>query len=249
MEFFLTVIVFLSILSAWRWTWKKTKIFLSRKTWKKPINIFFSATFSLINSFSVFCIVGGLLFKQESDPSLSVSIFGLILATVTSIVLLKLTRHKHKEKEEDKYPKKNNNLYKIIPENYSNMEPISINEKSLDEFNRYNRDRLTNRFEKEKIKITNSSVKLPVTLNFSYIDSSGEITKRTVVVQSISSNSTHEYLEGKCLTRKASRTFRVDRIIGNIVDESTGEILSKEDLLSSSKKRKKMTFGQKKTSY
>ncbi|MNJ56522.1 hypothetical protein D3C77_520720 [compost metagenome] len=59
-------------------------------------------------------------------------------------------------------------------------------------------------------------------VEFSYEDTKGEITYRTVTVHSI----TRTYLKGECHGRQAERTFRLDRIIGDLVDCETGEIIS-----------------------
>ncbi|MNJ44627.1 hypothetical protein D3C77_396830 [compost metagenome] len=59
-------------------------------------------------------------------------------------------------------------------------------------------------------------------VEFSYEDTKGEITYRTVTVHSISKT----YLKGECHGRQAERTFRIDRIIGDLVDCETGEIMS-----------------------
>ena len=55
---------------------------------------------------------------------------------------------------------------------------------------------------------------------FTYQDSAGEISYRTVTVHSVSP----AYLKGECHDRQAERTFRVDRIIGDLADVETGEI-------------------------
>lgn len=57
---------------------------------------------------------------------------------------------------------------------------------------------------------------------FTYEDFDGVITYRTVTVHSVSGT----YIKGECHTRVAERTFRVDRIVGDITDCETGEILS-----------------------
>ncbi|MDG9889708.1 hypothetical protein [Pseudomonas juntendi] len=59
---------------------------------------------------------------------------------------------------------------------------------------------------------------------FTYEDSSGEITDRTVSVHSV----TRSHIKGECHDRKAERTFRVDRILGDLIDCETGEVLSPE---------------------
>lgn len=59
-------------------------------------------------------------------------------------------------------------------------------------------------------------------VEFTYMDAEGEITHRRVTVHS----ATATYLKGECHKRQAERTFRVDRIIGDVVDCDTGEIIS-----------------------
>jgi hypothetical protein len=58
-------------------------------------------------------------------------------------------------------------------------------------------------------------------IEFTYEDSEGAITSRKVTVHSV----THTYLKGKCHARKAERTFRLDRIVGDIIDLETGELI------------------------
>lgn len=57
---------------------------------------------------------------------------------------------------------------------------------------------------------------------FTYKDSVGDLTDRIVTVHSVSS----EYLKGECHEQQAERTFRIDRILGDLTDCGTGEILS-----------------------
>lgn len=57
---------------------------------------------------------------------------------------------------------------------------------------------------------------------FTYEDSSGDISYRRVTVHSVSSI----YLKGECHERRAERTFRVDRVIGELTDCETGEVMS-----------------------
>lgn len=59
------------------------------------------------------------------------------------------------------------------------------------------------------------------TVAFTYEDSTGDVTYRTVTLHSV----TATHLKGECHDRGAERTFRVDRIIGDVVDLETGEIL------------------------
>lgn len=58
----------------------------------------------------------------------------------------------------------------------------------------------------------------------------------------IASNDGRQYLEGFCLERNAMRTFRVDRIDGDLTDAETGELLNVYMLLASTKARSKMDY-------
>ncbi len=61
---------------------------------------------------------------------------------------------------------------------------------------------------------------------FTYEDSAGDVTYRTVTVHSVTST----YLKGECQDRQAERTFKIERIIGDVVDLDTGEILRPRSL-------------------
>lgn len=58
-------------------------------------------------------------------------------------------------------------------------------------------------------------------LLFSYRDSAGNMTERRVLFRSLDDG----YLTAICLTRNASRTFRLDRIVADIVVARTGEVI------------------------
>lgn len=62
---------------------------------------------------------------------------------------------------------------------------------------------------------------------FTYEDSLGGVSYRIVTVHSVGS----VYLKGECHEKKAERTFRMDRILGQLTDCATGEILSPTDWL------------------
>ncbi|WP_339511944.1 hypothetical protein [Pseudomonas sp. RL_15y_Pfl2_60] len=57
---------------------------------------------------------------------------------------------------------------------------------------------------------------------FTYEDSSGDISYRTVTVHSVSTT----HLKGECHEKQAERTFRLERVIGDLTECKTGEILS-----------------------
>lgn len=58
-------------------------------------------------------------------------------------------------------------------------------------------------------------------VQFSYRGSDGLTTRRTVLVSSVFRHSGTVYIKGECSLRGAERTFRRDRVIGEIVDVDT----------------------------
>lgn len=64
------------------------------------------------------------------------------------------------------------------------------------------------------------------TVSFTYQDSNGDVTSRTITVHSV----TPTYLKGECHDRNAERTFRIDRMIGEVVDLESGELIRPRSL-------------------
>lgn len=56
------------------------------------------------------------------------------------------------------------------------------------------------------------------------MDTEGEVTIRRVDVHAV----TDYYIRGYCRKRRATRTFRLDRVIGDITDLDTGELIKPE---------------------
>ncbi|EME0887375.1 WYL domain-containing protein [Pseudomonas aeruginosa] len=65
-------------------------------------------------------------------------------------------------------------------------------------------------------------------VQFTYEDVDGDISFRTVTVHHV----TRFYLKGECHSRRAERTFRLDRVIGTLTDCDTGEIFTPEECSS-----------------
>lgn len=59
-------------------------------------------------------------------------------------------------------------------------------------------------------------------VRFDYINAEGEYSSRRLVVNKIA----EEYFEGFDTERQETRTFRYDRVVGEITSENTGEIIS-----------------------
>jgi hypothetical protein len=70
-----------------------------------------------------------------------------------------------------------------------------------------------------------------------YQDFDGNVTRRTITVKRISKEGGCIYIKAYCHLRDELRTFRRDRIIGQIIDEETGELLDKEILEPRKRKR------------
>ena len=58
------------------------------------------------------------------------------------------------------------------------------------------------------------------TVQFAYIDATGEYSDRRVVVRQLDG----QCFQGLCLNRRATRTFRLDRVQGDITSEISGEV-------------------------
>lgn len=83
---------------------------------------------------------------------------------------------------------------------------------------------------------------LPREFLFSYTDHEGQSSRRRVRVMGIASNDGRQYLDGYCLDRNAMRTFRVDRIQGEMTDAETGELVNVYRLLAGTDKRRHMDY-------
>ncbi|MDY0136371.1 MAG: WYL domain-containing protein [Thiomicrospira sp.] len=60
---------------------------------------------------------------------------------------------------------------------------------------------------------------------FSYRDAGGSDSQRKVDVHQMWSENGHTYFKGFCHRAKAERTFRLDRVFGEVIDLDTGEVI------------------------
>lgn len=86
------------------------------------------------------------------------------------------------------------------------------------------------------------TLSLPREFRFAYTDQEGQASRRRVRVMGISSNDGRQYLDGFCLDRNAARTFRVDRVQGDLTDAETGELVNVYRLLASTDQRRLMDY-------
>lgn len=61
-------------------------------------------------------------------------------------------------------------------------------------------------------------------IEISYMGANGDISDRTVSCKDIDNNGEHTYIKGYCKSRRAYRTFRLDRII-TLINTETGEFI------------------------
>jgi hypothetical protein len=71
-----------------------------------------------------------------------------------------------------------------------------------------------------------------------YQDIDDNVTSRKITIKKIQQEGRAVYIKAYCHLRKENRTFRRDRIIGDITDTDTGEVLSPEILVPFKRKRK-----------
>lgn len=92
--------------------------------------------------------------------------------------------------------------------------------------------------------VDTAGVALPCAFHFSYFDQHGNHAPRTVKVDFVSRNSNTglTYLEGFCHDRMEHRTFRTDRINGDLTDINTGELIPVAHLLSISHQKEAMVY-------
>lgn len=87
-----------------------------------------------------------------------------------------------------------------------------------------------------------ADITLPHRFRITYPDKTGDWSQRDVRVDRISSNESHTFLEGFCELRWQVRTFRTDRMRGDLLDLETGEVLPLRRLLAGVTDRSKPSF-------
>ena len=78
--------------------------------------------------------------------------------------------------------------------------------------------------ERPKLKWTDLLDLVGCDIEISYMAASGDISDRTVACRDVDNNGEHTYIKGYCQSRRAYRTFRLDRII-TLVNTGTGEYI------------------------
>lgn len=86
--------------------------------------------------------------------------------------------------------------------------------------------------EKERIRAERERylASLPKVVKFDYCDAEGDTTTRTVEIMYLYEGDEGTYMKGYCRLRHDERTFRLDRIQGDIINKRTGEVLTAREL-------------------
>lgn len=82
---------------------------------------------------------------------------------------------------------------------------------------------------------SSGQIGIGATYQIDYRTAQGELTSRTITINSITRDHRTTYINAYCHLRNEDRTFHLDRIIGYITDNNTGEILD-PNILSPLKK-------------
>jgi uncharacterized membrane protein len=124
---------------------------------------------------------------------------------------------------------------------YNEIKNISIDTFLNKDINRYY-DRPDDYFRPNTNNRGTSNNRGPVANKSYYIeyqDADGNITNRVITIKNIKREGYKIYIKGYCHLRDEKRTFLRDRIIGDIVDTETGEVVSKEALEPPPRKKRK----------
>ncbi|MDH2998091.1 hypothetical protein A1D22_09405 [Pasteurellaceae bacterium LFhippo2] len=183
--------------------------------WAIPLSLFLG----------LFAVSVSVIFANES------AVFGFLFALIFFIYAVTFHKiHKTPEKELTK-----TELAKAEIEKYKDIPVTQLPKIPVPKVKEPKKDDVRTETEKlHNIGKNSSSFIAPITkskgkenIQFWYTDFEGNFTLRNVDVRSLNG----EYLEAYCHDKEDMRTFRVERIDNEIIDLSTGEVLSKEQWL------------------
>lgn len=208
------LVVLVCCIAGWWLSWRSAAKVARRKAWSTFWRISACTAAACIASFSAFCISGGLLLPDPTNAGHIVATAGALLLIPLAIVLWRANPSTQPQ------PAAQHQAPMLAPAPAPALAAAHTPEPSP----------------------TPEPQALPREFLFSYIDHYGQTSRRRVRVMRIASNDGRQYLEGFCLERNAMRTFRVDRIDGDLTDAETGELLNVYMLLASTKARSQMDY-------
>lgn len=262
--------VLLSVTCSLWLVWRLMATTAKKRSWSTPRRVSTCLVAGGYAAFAVFCVSGGLFLPDPTNAGHLVATFGALLLVLLGGVIWRIhantpkpvfpsstgvnaaskeSSHLHAEAISQQLtdaaalpsqPEKTAavDIVQSDVDAYTSL-PSTIPGHLFQAFTNPVKSRKSNASEPKKI--ANSAV-LPNTFQFTYTDHHGDRSQRIVRVMSVSSNGRHRYLEGFCTDRQAIRTFRIDRIDGDLVDQETGELIPVKRLLRNSTVRTSMPF-------
>lgn len=204
------------LVSAATWWWANLQLIAlaKRRQWGKATYWLLLIFAAPVAAFGAFCITGGLLLPDPSNAGDAVAVLGILLLIPFAVVHYR------------------NHQAHRSPTQGATAPAAQVRQSSpaLDSLAKGASGPLY------------EPLTLPHEFAFQYSDQSGQLALRTVRVTGILSNGRQEYLDGICIDRQAARTFRVDRITSDLIDQETGELVPVERLLSDIQSRSAMTY-------
>lgn len=209
------LLVLVSMTGAWWLSWRTTSKISRLRDWSKWGRLVTCACIASLALFSAFCISGGLLLPDPTNAGPALVTAGLLLLVPLALGLWRAS------------------VSSLPPINTSNTD-IALHQEEA----------VTGPAETAPQPVVSSfdAPPLPREFIFTYTDHEGQSSRRRVRVMGIASNDGRQYLDGYCLDRNAVRTFRVDRIQGDLTDIETGELLNVYRLLASTENRRHMDY-------
>lgn len=215
--------MFAALIAGWAFGWRTVSAWVVRRHgWRPALGHFFGCAAGVFSALGLFCLVGAFFDgKAELSTRIVMAVFGLLL----------LAPFIHFWRK-----------WRAVAGTAPNSTAAPVATSAPQQQAHKSIAHVPNAASATPAATRTQGTTLPCTFTFSYRAQDGSYSPRTVNVTGISSNGGHAYLEGFCLDRMDSRTFRTDRIRGDLTDTETGELLPVAGLLSSVSARASMGY-------
>lgn len=207
------LLVLACMAGAWWWAWRTMAKIARLKNWGKKVRAAACGATGSLSTFGAFCISGGLLLPDPTNAGGVVAAIGVLLLAPLAFVLWRASTPATSAKSVGSIAPRS----EVAPPAQADVEIPQVGSSLI-------------------------SPSLPREFSFSYVDHQGQPSNRRVRVMGIASNDGRQYLDGYCLERNGMRTFRVDRVQGDLTDMETGELFNVYNLLAATNKRRHMDF-------
>lgn len=224
------LLVIVSLAGGWAWGWTQLSTLARRRGWSNLARYGLCLGASLITALGAAFLAGALLMPGSGDG-------GSAVAGGFGVVLLAPFAWLHW---------RNRKAAPAVGPVAVEVSP-SQGEKSPEHVSQEDQAPASNSKKKPRASVGSAPlpamrITLPHRFRIQYRDEAISWEQRDVRVDRISSNGPHTYLEGFCELRRAPRTFRTDRIRGDVLDLETGELLPLRRLLADVVERSQTSF-------